>query len=178
MQLRMHATLVKKLRDLLTNYRAIQTQYKEKSKEAFKKTAETMNPGITPKEVDALLASGDSTALFTEQINLKRNQAKNALNFIQQQQKEIQHLEQNLVLLHELFVDVSSLVEAQSEELNKIQEKIAETTTETTYAATNVTVAERNTRKRRRTVTIVVVIVLIVAVIIGLLIAGKVMGVY
>lgn len=75
----------------------------------------TVSPKISDKEVDQMIDSGETTQLFSEKImhDAKHDQAKNALIYIQEQYKDILQLERSINELHQLFVDMKNLVDAQ-----------------------------------------------------------------
>jgi len=66
-RLRIHAPLSQSFFKLIDRFQNIQTEYKDKSREAFKRTAEIVKPGITAAELDQMIASGESQSLFSQQ---------------------------------------------------------------------------------------------------------------
>lgn len=74
-------------------------------------------------EIDDILTSGGDQSIFTTQLLQERSTqaAKNALADIQDKHRDIMKLEQSIVELHQLFVDMSVLVETQGEMLDQIE---------------------------------------------------------
>jgi syntaxin 1B/2/3 len=82
-----------------------------------------VKPDATPEEIDDVMADGTANAIFTQELLADRSTqaAKNALADIQDKHKDIMRLEQSIVELHQLFVDMSVLVETQGEMLDQIE---------------------------------------------------------
>jgi len=173
----MHTTLTKKFRDLMTDYQSINTAFKEKSRERIQTQAKIVNPDITTEEVDNIITSGDVNALFVNPIEQKHSEAKSALLFIQQQQKDLRQLEQSISELNQLFLEIAPLLETQGETILQVNTNLVETTHQGSLAVKELQEAEKAVAQRRRrcagfTTILVVVIVVVVLVVVGLVIAG------
>ena len=97
------------------DYQDCQTKYKNKYQETVKRQFKIVKPDATQDEVDQVLEGGGDQ-IFTEHMLASRNaQARAALEDVQEKHKDIQRLESSIQELHQLFVDLSVLVESQGE---------------------------------------------------------------
>jgi len=172
----MHAVLSKKFLLLLQEYQALQNSYREKTREKFQRQAEIVKPGVTREEVDAMLETGSD--YFGDKLlsETKHTEAKNALMRIQEQQRDLKHLEKNIHDLHQVFLDMSNLVEASQETLEKVELDMTQTVGAASTAVHQVTKAEEYTMQRRRKFTIVAtaittVVLIIVVVVVAIVVA-------
>ena len=104
----MHATLTKKFMDQMETYQACQTKHKGKAEAQIKRQFKIVKPDATQAEVDAVLEGGGQ-GIFTENMLASQN-ARSALEDVQEKHKDIQRLESSIQELHQLFVDLSVLV--------------------------------------------------------------------
>jgi len=172
------SVLTKKFMNLMQEYQTVQTNYKDKSRESFKRTAEIVKPGITMDEVNGLIESGDSKSLFSQQTldDHRKNQANNALNFIQEQKRDIQQLERSINILHQLFIDMQTITESHGDLLDDVQDNVHITARRTIRAVKDLTVVDKMVQRGRKRKCMFVTVAVIIAIVIGVVIAGSVMG--
>jgi len=174
----LHANLSQKFLALVREYQTLQTDYKEKYRERVQRQAGIVKPGVTNEEVDQMIETGTSS--FVDQIlaETKHTEAKNALLEMQEQQRDLKHLERSIQELNQLFIDMSTIVEAASERVDSIEEHVSESMGHASSAVVDLTRAnESRMTKRRRVATTIGVVVtglVIVAVVVGALFAAKV----
>jgi len=180
----MHAVLSKKFLVLLQEYQSIQNSYKEKSRERFHRQAEIVQPGVSREQVDSMLeSSGGNMDYFGDKLlsDKKHGEAKNALMAIQEQQRDLKHLEKNIQELHQIFLDMSLLVESSTETMVKVQLDISDTTLIGENAIKHLKKAEEHVMQKRRKMAIlasgigaVVLIAILIVVIVLAVKAGKI----
>mmetsp|Transcript_26805 Transcript_26805/g.42964 ORF Transcript_26805/g.42964 Transcript_26805/m.42964 type:complete len:307 (+) Transcript_26805:252-1172(+) len=119
----MYNTLVKKFISLVQEYQEMQNNFKNKYRDRVGRQLKVVKPDATLDEIEELIDSGGDKNIFTQQmLGEKSTQAaRNALADIQDKHKDIVRLEQSIVELHQLFVDMSVLVETQGEMLDQIE---------------------------------------------------------
>lgn len=180
MQKRVHATLTKKFLDLMKEYQSIQTDYKNKYKERLQRTAEIVKPGITEEEVDTLVKQGtDASLLFSNEITAderRHTQAKNALFLIQEQKRDIEHLEKSINQLHQLFADMASIVENQAEILDLVEQNITDAVISSGKSVKSLTAAEESARARRKRLGIICCVIISVLLVAGGVVAAVLMA--
>ena len=164
----MQATLTRKFMDLMQDYQGVQTKYKDKYKETVERQYKIVNPDATEDEVKEVL-DGNSDHIFTDHmLSTGHAQAKTALADIQERHKDITRLEQSITELHQLFVDLSILVEAQGELLDSIEYSVGQSLNYTKTGVEELEKANYYAKKSRKKMCILIVIAIVVlSVILG-----------
>jgi len=119
----MHTTLTKKFVSHVKEYQEMQTKYKNKYRERVGRQLKVVKPDATQAEIDQLMEDGGDQSIFSQQLLAEKSTqaARNAVADIQDKHRDILRLEQSIVELHQLFVDMSVLVEKQGEMLDQIE---------------------------------------------------------
>jgi len=173
-----HMTASKRFVEVMTEYNAIQVEYREQSKNKIKRQLEIAGKQATDEELEQMLEGGGGARLTGHiQIEGDVDQLRQTLNDIEQRHEMFIKLEQSIKELHEMFMDISVLIENQGEMVNRIDAHV-ESAVEYTTRATNDTkkALEYQTKARRKK--IMILICLIVAGTIGAYIAGSYLGFY
>jgi len=117
----LHGTLARNFVELMKEYQEIQSAYKAKYHERVKRQVRIVKPDASDNDFDRAL-SGDTSQIFTMVTKDGRyNEAKNALADIEDKHKDILKIEQSINELHQLFLDMAVMVEAQGELLDQIE---------------------------------------------------------
>jgi len=163
----MHGTLTRKFVDLMAEYQEIQTKYKNKYRERGERQYRVVNPNATREEIDNAL-SGDQQEIFTQHIlqGPGHAQARNALADIQERHRDITRLETSIAELHQLFLDMSVLVESQGELLDQIEYTVSQSVNYTGKAVEELRSANKYQKKVRKKMCCVICIIMIVLAII------------
>ena len=158
----MHATLTKKFMETMHDYQDSQTKYKHKYQDTVKRQFKIVKPDATQEEVDAVLEGG-SDQIFTDHMLASRNaQARAALEDVQEKHKDIMRLESSIQELHQLFVDLSVLVESQGELLDTIEYSVSQSLSYTKTGVKELETANQLASKGRKKMCILIVIFLVV----------------
>jgi len=159
----MHATLTKKFMDVMQTYQDCQSQYKSKCQDTVKRQFKIVKPDATEEEVSQVVEGGGDQ-IFTEQMMGSRNaQARAALEDVQEKHKDIQRLEQSISELHQLFVDLSVLVESQGELLDVIEYSVSQSLSYTKKGVTELEAANTYARKSRKKMCYIMIFLICVA---------------
>eukprot|EP01103_Thecamoeba_quadrilineata_P018526 TRINITY_DN707_c0_g1_i1.p1 TRINITY_DN707_c0_g1~~TRINITY_DN707_c0_g1_i1.p1 ORF type:complete len:293 (-),score=56.31 TRINITY_DN707_c0_g1_i1:87-965(-) len=175
----MHTTLLKKFMALIQEYQTLQANYKERYRERLERQAHIVKPGITKDEVEQMMHSG--TEYFADQMlsDDKHTASKNALVNIQEQQRDLQHLEKSIQELNQLFIDLSAAVESSTDKITTVQTMTTASLIETSEGITEIAKAEEYAMARRRRLALlissVVTVILVILAIIAAVVAAKVM---
>lgn len=169
----MHSTLTKKFLEIMTEYQTLQTQYKEKFHERVKRQAEIVKPNISDEEVNKIINSGSSDALFSDQVVANRHtDAKNALIFIQEEQRGLKQLEKSIVELQQLFIDFAAASETHSQQIAELEVVTGETAIGVQQGVTHLHIAnEYAATRRRRVAALITTVTFILLCIVGLILA-------
>jgi t-SNARE complex subunit (syntaxin) len=122
-----HARLTQKFVELVQSFQECQTKYKHKQEQTIRRQFKLVRPDATEAEVSQFVESG-STCVFQEQAFMsgtRTAQAAAALEDVQEKHEAIQRLERSIKELHELFLDMSMLVETQGGMLDTIEHSVA-----------------------------------------------------
>jgi t-SNARE complex subunit (syntaxin) len=168
----MHSTLAKKFLEIMTEYQTLQTQYKDKFHERVKRQAEIVKPNITDEEVNKIINSG-SDALFSDQVVVdSHTEAKNALMFIQEEQRGLKQLEKSIVELQQLFIDFAAASETHSQAIVDLEHTTSETVIGVQQGVTHLAIAnEYAAARRRRIAALITTVTFILLCIVGIILA-------
>jgi len=174
----MHGTLTRKFVDLMAEYQEIQTKYKNKYRDRVERQYRIVKPTATKEEIQDAVDSGEQAEIFTSQIlqGPGHAAARNALADIQERHKDITRLETSIQELHQLFMDMAVLVEAQGELLDQIEYTVAQSVNYTGKAVEELRTATKYQKKVRKKMCCVIVILLIALVVILAPILGTMGG--
>jgi len=173
----MHSTLTKKFLELMSEYQSLQTQYKEKFQERVKRQAEIVNPNISEEEINKIITTGSSDALFSDQVVDRHSNAKNALMYIQEEHRGLKQLEKSLLELQQLFIDLSAAVDSHSTNIEQLERDTAETTIVVQQGVTQLAIAnEYAAARRRRMAALITTVTFILLTIVGIVVAQLLFG--
>ncbi|KAL3143905.1 hypothetical protein ABBQ32_003720 [Trebouxia sp. C0010 RCD-2024] len=122
------AGLCKKLKDLMGDFQAIRQQLTDDHREVVERRIHIVT-GKKPssQDVDRLIDTGESDAVFKTAIQKQgRGHALETMAEIQERHEAIKDLERSLVDLHQVFLDMSVLVDAQGDMLGNIEQQVGE----------------------------------------------------
>ncbi|CAI0468420.1 unnamed protein product [Linum tenue] len=110
--------LGKKLKDLMDNFQNLRAKMSAEYKETVERRYFTITGEKASEElIDDLIASGESESFLQKAI---QEQAE-----IQERNDAVKEIEKNLIELHQVFLDMAALVEAQGHQLNDIESHVA-----------------------------------------------------
>ncbi|RLM48739.1 hypothetical protein C2845_PMPSC004505 [Panicum miliaceum] len=112
------AGLGKKLKDLMDDF-----QYKETVARRYYTVT-----GEKPEDstIEALISSGESESFLQKAIQEQgRGQVMDTISEIQERHDAVKDIERSLMDLHQVFLDMAALVEAQGHQLNDIESHVA-----------------------------------------------------
>jgi len=158
----MHGTLSAKFLELMQDYQQIQAEYNSKYKERVRREMKIVRPEATEKEIEEAIQS--SEPIFVN--DKERENAKKALQFIQDRHKDIIKLEISMNELHQLFVDMALLVHRQGELIDQIEYNVstAEAYTKQAKKALEETVVLAKKSRKKMYCLIVIFVIIIVVV--------------
>lgn len=144
-----HSHLTKRFMDVMIQYRGLQSEHKEKIQERIRQRLRIVKPDATPEEVQQVLEGGKLN-VFAEEINsVKYEQAKDALNYVENRHREILKIENSVNELHRLFCDMAVLVNAQGEYIDNIEANVATSGAYIEAAHKDLVQANKRASKRR-----------------------------
>lgn len=119
--------LGKKLKDMMDDFQALRAKMAAEYKETvgrryFTVTGENANEDL----IENLISSGESESFLQKAIQDQgRGQIMDTISEIQERHDAVKEIERNLIELHQVFLDMAALVEAQGQQLNDIESHVA-----------------------------------------------------
>jgi len=163
-----HGTLTRKFVDLMAEYQEVQNTYKNKYRERVERQYKIVKPEATQEEIEQVLEGDAQQEIFTQQILQQPGHAaaKSALADIQERHRDIHRLEQSIAELHQLFLDMSVLVESQGELLDQIEYTVSQSVNYTSKAVEELRSANKYQKKFRKKMCCAILIFLAILLII------------
>ncbi|XP_047662353.1 syntaxin-1A isoform X2 [Tachysurus fulvidraco] len=118
-----HSTLSRKFVEVMSEYNATQSSYRERCKGRIQRQLEITGRNTTNEELECMLES-DNPAIFTSGIIMDSNITQQAMNEIETRHNEIIKLENSIRELHDMFMDMAMLVESQGGLVNNIESNV------------------------------------------------------
>ncbi|XP_022092045.1 syntaxin-16-like [Acanthaster planci] len=167
-------SLAGRLQELSINFRKSQSNYLKRMKSREERSKHFFDTNLTPgsaimteediMEDDLLYDRGFTD---TQMQMVEENAA-----FVQQREKEINHIVQSIVDLNEIFRDLASMVVEQGTILDRIDYNIEKTATKVEQGLKQLQKAEKYQKKNRKMLVIMILAVIVIIMII-ILIATK-----
>ncbi|XVF87569.1 hypothetical protein PTKIN_Ptkin18bG0130900 [Pterospermum kingtungense] len=119
--------LGKKLKVMMDDFQGLRSRMQAEYKETVERRYFTIT-GQRPDEdtIDNLISSGESESFLQRAIQEQgRGQILDTISEIQERHDAVKEIEKNLIELHQIFLDMAALVEAQGHQLNDIESHVA-----------------------------------------------------
>ncbi|KAL0320148.1 UNVERIFIED_CONTAM: syntaxin [Sesamum radiatum] len=119
--------LGKKLKNMMDDFQGLRARMNEEYKETvgrryFTVTGEKADDDM----IESMISSGESETFLQKAIQEQgRGQIMDAISEIQERHDAVKEIEKNLLELHQIFLDMAALVEAQGQQLNDIESHVA-----------------------------------------------------
>ncbi|KAJ0256775.1 Syntaxin-125 [Hirschfeldia incana] len=119
--------LGKKLKDLMDSFQSLRARMNDEYKETVERRYFTITGEKADEQtIDNLIASGESENFLQKAIQEQgRGQIMDTISEIQERHDAVKEIEKNLIELHQVFLDMAALVEAQGQQLNNIESHVA-----------------------------------------------------
>lgn len=169
-----HGNLTKKFVDVVGEYQEIQTKYKNKYRDRLERQYKIVKPNATGEEIEKVLESGaDTSGLFAQQILMgpQHAEAKRALYDIQERHQDIVKIEKSILELHQLFLDMAVLVDAQGDMINQIEHYVQSAADHTNKGVDQMKKAVKSQRKSRKKMCCIMFLLLVLIIVVGIVIS-------
>ncbi|KAJ3321079.1 Syntaxin-1A [Boothiomyces sp. JEL0866] len=146
-----HGVLMKSFLEVMTEYKKIQEMYQSKFKDRMQRQALIVKPNATKEEIEKM-TDGEHGQMFAKQIvnTGQRQEAKRALEDIQNKHKEVVKIEKSILELQQLFMDMAVMVAAQGEMINQIAVHVESAAQDTEAGVNALTKAVKTQKKTRK----------------------------
>lgn len=119
--------LAKKLKDMMDDFQGLRTKMGSEYKETVQRRYFTITGEKANEEmIENLISSGASETLLQKAIEEQgRGQVLDTVQEIQERHDAVKEMEKSLIELHQVFLDMAALVDAQGQQLNDIESHVA-----------------------------------------------------
>ncbi|KAA8524593.1 hypothetical protein F0562_011016 [Nyssa sinensis] len=162
--------LTKKFRDLMTEFQTLRQRIQDEYREVVERRVITVT-GTRPDEetIDHLIETGNSEQIFQNAIQgMGRGQVLNTLEEIQERHDAVKEIEKKLLDLHQIYLDMAVLVEAQGDLLDNIESQVSNAVDHVQSGTTALQNAKKLQRNSRKWMCIAIIILLIIVAVIVL----------
>jgi syntaxin 1B/2/3 len=163
--------LKSKFIEVLKETQNTQIEYKTAVKGKISRQAKIIDPTLTNEQIEEVCNDPDGAGklLANKMLGTGHMKLKNAVADIQDKYKDIRKLEKSVEIIHQLFIDMQMLVQAQGEMLDNIELNIQEAHDYTKKANVQLAKAKKSHQIAKKykcciLITLVIIVVLVVAV--------------
>lgn len=119
--------LGKKLKTMMDDFQGLRARMNDEYKETVGRRYFTVTGQKADEDlIENLISSGESESFMQKAIQEQgRGQIMDAISEIQERHDAVKEIEKNLIELHQIFLDMAALVEAQGQQLNDIESHVA-----------------------------------------------------
>ncbi|BAT73791.1 hypothetical protein LR48_Vigan01g066100 [Vigna angularis] len=119
--------LGKKLKDMMDDFQGLRARIQMEYKETVERRYFTITGEKAEEEtIENLISSGESESFLQRAIQEQgRGQIMDTISEIQERHDAVKEIEKNLMELHQVFLDMAAMVEAQGQQLNNIESHVA-----------------------------------------------------
>ncbi|KAK9800794.1 hypothetical protein WJX73_004427 [Symbiochloris irregularis] len=167
------AALRNKLKELMASFDDLRKRLHQEYREVVERRVYTFTgQKVSEEEVERMIDTGESETIFQKAIlEQGRGHVEDTLAEIQERHDAVQELERSLMDLHQIFLDLAVLVEAQGEQLDNIEANVAKSVDFVQKGTTMLIDAKRYQKKTRKlmccaliTMLIIIAIIVVVAI--------------
>jgi syntaxin 1B/2/3 len=165
-------SLRKKLAALMQKF----TILRDKISAEYKDTIERRYYTVTGNKPDAetldhIIETGESETFLQKAIQEQgRGQVIDTIREIQERHDGVKEIEKNLLELHQIFLDMAVLVEAQGEQMNDIEANVNRAQSFVAGGTAQLHIAKRHQRNTRKWTCCCIILLLIIALIVTLVV--------
>ncbi|CAL1406964.1 unnamed protein product [Linum trigynum] len=158
-------SLTKRFRDLMTEFQTLRQKIQDEYREVVERRVMTVT-GTTPNEetIDQLIETGDSEQIFQNAMQeMGRGQVLNTVQEIHERHDAVKEIEKKLLDLHQIYLDMAVLVEAQGEILDNIENQVTNAVDHIQTGTDALQTAKSLQKNSRKCMTIAIILLLLIA---------------
>ncbi|KAG8364605.1 hypothetical protein BUALT_Bualt18G0014600 [Buddleja alternifolia] len=167
-RMNMTNALTKKFKDLMIEFQTLRQRIDEEYREVVERRVMTVT-GARPDEetINNLIETGNSEQIFQKAIQeAGHGQVLNTLEEIQERHDAVREIEKKLLDLHQIYLDMAVLVEAQGDILDNIESQVTNAVDHVQSGTTALQNAKKLQKNKRKWTCIAIIILLIVIAIV------------
>ncbi|XP_059284520.1 syntaxin-132-like [Lycium ferocissimum] len=162
--------LTKKFRDVMIEFQTLRQRIDDEYREVVERRVITVT-GTRPDEetINNLIETGSSEQIFQNAIQgMGRGQVLSTVEEIQERHDAVKEIERKLLDLHQIYLDMAVLVEAQGDLLDNIETQVGYAVDHVNMGTDALQTAKSLQKKSRKCMMIAIILLLIIAAIIVL----------
>ncbi|OIT05776.1 PREDICTED: syntaxin-132-like [Nicotiana attenuata] len=161
-------SLKKKFKDKMSEFQTLRENIHQEYREVVERRVYTVTGNRADEEtIDRLIETGDSEQIFQKAIREQgRGQIMDTLAEIQERHDAVRELERKLLELHQIFLDMAVLVDAQGDMLDNIESQVSAAVDHVQSGNTALQKAKSLQRNSRKWMCIAIIILLIIVAVI------------
>nr|GMD85204.1 syntaxin-124-like [Ipomoea batatas] len=159
--------LGKKLKDMMDDFQNLRAKMNSEYKETVARRYYTVT-GEQPDDdlIDNLISSGESESFLQKAIQEQgRGQILDTISEIQERHDAVKEIEKNLIELHQIFLDMAALVEAQGQQLNSIENHVAHASSFVRRGTEQLQEAHEIQKESRKCTCIAIILVIVLIIV-------------
>ncbi|KAK4255362.1 hypothetical protein QN277_008370 [Acacia crassicarpa] len=169
-RMNMTNSLTKRFKDLMTEFQTLRQRIQDEYREVVERRVITVT-GTRPDDetIDHLIETGSSEQIFQKaMLETGRGQVLNTVEEIQERHDAVKEIEKKLLDLHQIYLDVAVLVDAQGEILDNIESQVANATDHVRSGTDALHTAKSLQKRSRKCMMIAIILLLVIAAIVVL----------
>ncbi|EYU43114.1 hypothetical protein MIMGU_mgv1a022364mg, partial [Erythranthe guttata] len=167
-RMNMTNALTKKFKDLMTEFQTLRQRIDDEYREVVERRVITVT-GSRPDEetINNLIETGNSEHIFNKAIQeTGHGQVLNVLEEIQERHDAVREIEKKLLDLHQIYLDMAVLVEAQGDILDNIESQVSNAVDHVQSGTGALQNAKKLQKKSRKCMCIAIITLLIIVAIV------------
>ncbi|OIW04058.1 hypothetical protein TanjilG_04249 [Lupinus angustifolius] len=158
----------KKFKDLMTEFQTLRQRIQDEYREVVERRVITVT-GTRPDDetIDHLIETGNSEQIFQQAIlEAGRGQVVSTVEEIQERHDAVKEIEKKLLDLHQIYLDMAVLVDAQGEILDNIESQVNNAVDHVQRGTSALQSAKKLQKNSRKWMCIAIIILLIIVAVI------------
>ncbi|KAH0984122.1 hypothetical protein GBA52_011299 [Prunus armeniaca] len=169
-RMNMTNSLTKKFREIMIEFQTLRQRIQDEYREVVERRVITgLNASSRQaiRTIDNLIETGNSEQIFQKAVQeMGRGQVLNTVEEIQERHDTVKEIEKKLLDLHQIYLDMAVLVEAQGEILDNIETQVTNAVDHVQSGNTALQKAKKLQKNSRKWMCIAIIILLIIVAII------------
>eukprot|EP01018_Ginkgo_biloba_P018193 Gb_27100 [translate_table: standard] len=160
--------LRKKLKDLMGDFQILRQKIMGEYRETIERRYYTVTGEHADEEtIETIISTGESETFLQKAIQEQgRGRILDTIHEIQERHDAAKEIERNLLELHQIFLDMAVLVEAQGEQLNDIEHHVTHASSYVNHGTQQLQTAKKHQRNTRKWMCIGIVLLLVIILVI------------
>ncbi|GAA5807090.1 hypothetical protein MFLAVUS_000440 [Mucor flavus] len=142
----------KKFIETIQRYQDVEREFEKNHRQRIERQILIVKPEATPDEIELVINSDEATQIFAHSLlnSTRTGNASQVLDEVQIRHKDIKRIERTIMELHNLFLDMQTMIELQQETLHDIEKTTESVVNDLEKGNKEVNVAVKRSRITRK----------------------------